>query len=53
MNAHPISPHRTFGLDAGHQGRVEIRVQVIVNYRVFLAAPVCFHDPGSALVIKG
>jgi len=48
----PFSPLRTLFFNAGHQSWIEIRVQVIVNYRIFLAAPVSFHDRGSALVVK-
>jgi len=45
----PFFPPWTLFFNAGYQGRIKIRVQVIVNYRIFLAAPVSFHDPGSAL----
>jgi len=48
----PFFPLWTFCSYAGHQGRIKIRFQVIVNYRIFLAAPVSFHDMGSALVLK-
>ena len=47
----PFSPPRTLFFNAGHKGRIKIRVQVIVNYRVLLAPPVSFHDTGSAIVL--
>jgi len=34
--AFPFSPLRTLFFNSGHQGRIKIRVQVIVNYRIFL-----------------
>jgi hypothetical protein len=48
----PFFPLWTIFLNAGHQGRIKVWFQVIVNYRIFLAAPVSFHDPGFALVVK-
>jgi hypothetical protein len=51
-SAFPFFPPRTLFLNAGYQVRIKIRLQVIVNYRIFLAAPVSFHDTGSALVLK-
>jgi hypothetical protein len=48
----PFSPPWTLFFDAGHPARIKIQVRVIVNYRVILAAPVGFHIPGSALVLK-
>jgi hypothetical protein len=48
----PFFPPWTFIFYAGYQGRVKIRVKVIVNYRIFLAAPVSLHEHGSALVLK-
>ena len=50
--AFPFSPLRTLFFNSGHQGRIKIRVQVIVNYRIFLWAPQGNHDPGSALSLK-
>jgi len=44
-------PPPTLFFNAGHQDRIKVRIQVIVNYRIFLKAPVGFHDPGSALVV--
>jgi len=49
----PFFPPWTLFFNAGHQGRIKIRVQVILDYRIFLAAPESFHNPGSALVLKG
>ena len=47
----PFFPLWTLFFNAGHQGRIKIRVQAIVNYGVILAAPVRFHNHGSALVL--
>jgi hypothetical protein len=48
----PFFPPWTLFFNAGHHGRIKIRVQVIVKYRIFLAAPVRFHHRGFALVLK-
>jgi hypothetical protein len=50
--AFPFFPSWTLFFNAGYQGRIKIRFQVIVNYRIILAAPVRFHDTGFALVLK-
>jgi hypothetical protein len=34
------------------QMKIGVRVQVIVNYRLFLAAPVRFHEQGPVIVLK-
>jgi hypothetical protein len=50
--AFPFFPPWTLFFNAGHKGRIKVRFQVIIDYRILLAAPVSFHDPGSELVLK-
>ena len=41
----PFFPLWTLFFNTGHQGRVKIRLQVIVNDRIFLTTPIGNHDP--------